>query len=128
MTIAKTNVERTIITSRRRSILSASTEPFIPFQSGMSMMIEPTTVRTRISTMSLGRSFRGMRAGSLLVGDGRKTAEVPGRGAEDPLRDPLPAPEAGRGRGQAGPGVGPGSGIQGEPAPQPRRDRHDRAV
>ncbi len=65
------------------------------------MITELTIVSPIITAKSLKRVALGMRAGSLLVGDGRKTAEAALRGGEDPARDALPAPAPGRGRREA---------------------------
>ena len=53
MTIEKTNELSTIITSSSVSIWSASVEPAKPFQSGISMITEVTTVSTTIAPASL---------------------------------------------------------------------------
>src|SRR3954469_3891680 len=54
MTIEKTNDESTIITSSSVSILSAAVDPWLPFQFGISMITEVTTVRTSTAAISLG--------------------------------------------------------------------------
>jgi hypothetical protein len=54
MTIEKTNDESTIITSSKLSILPAAVDPSSPFQFGISMITEVTTVRTITAAISLG--------------------------------------------------------------------------
>ena len=54
MTIEKTNDESTIITSSRSSILGAAVEASSPFQFGISMITEVTTVSTITAAISLG--------------------------------------------------------------------------
>ena len=60
MTIEKTNEDSTIITYSRSSIYGAAVESPGPFQFGISMITEVTTVRTMIAATSLGIGTPGI--------------------------------------------------------------------
>src|SRR5882757_9267456 len=95
ITIEKTNDESTIITSSNVSILLAAVDACSPFQFGISMITEVTTVRTMIAAISLARGMPRIGRHSIQgsAGNPRQVLQLTGGSCQDRPGDALPAPQ-----------------------------------
>src|SRR5918995_6498446 len=128
ITIENTNDESTIPTSSRVSIVPAAVEPWSPFQSGISMITEVTTVRASTAAISLASGTPCIARDSI-----QESAVNPGQpvelalgGGDHAAGDALPAPELVHPGGQRSAGLAAALRIDRQPAAQALRELGNR--